>query len=162
VNQAYDANDLLTLLELQLEIEQIDAAHLSSTSAERLAHYNQILREQLTRLEAELESVIEPYRELMGLWSGRPLTVAEVDRKLTVDITQLRGIVRQLTQDLVVFRDPARLRARLRQYDLDDEPGELEAMQTMMEIATVLGDVRPPRRPRRSRTKKGRSPKPRL
>jgi hypothetical protein len=148
VNQAYDANDLLTLLGLQLEIEQIDAAHLSSTSAERLAHYNQILREQLIRLEAELQTVIEPYRELMGGWSGQALTVADVDRKLTIDITQLHEAVRQLTQDLVVFRDPAQLRARLREYDLDDEPGELEAMQTMMEIATMLGDFRPPRRPR--------------
>jgi hypothetical protein len=151
VNQAYDANDLLTLLGLQLEIEQIDAAHLSSTSAERLAHYNQILREQLTRLEAELQSVIEPYRDLMGGWPGRALTVADVDRKLTIDITQLHEAVRRLTQDLAVFRDPAQLRARLREYDLDDEPGELEAMQTMMEIATTLGDFRPPRRPRRPR-----------
>jgi hypothetical protein len=149
VNQAYEANDLLTLLGLQLEIEQIDATHLSSTGAERLAHYNQILREQLTRLEAELESIVEPYRELMGLWSGRALTVAEVDRKLTMDITQLREVLRQLTQDLVEFRNPVQLRARLRQYDLDDEPGELEAMQAMMEIATMLGDHRPPRRPRR-------------
>jgi hypothetical protein len=149
VNQAYEVNDLLTLLGLQLEIEQIDATHLSSTSAERLAHYNQILREQLTRLEAELESIVEPYRELMGLWSGRALTVAEVDRKLTMDITQLREALRQLTHDLVAFRNPVQLRARLRQYDLDDEPGELEAMQAMMEIATMLGDHRPPRRRRR-------------
>ena len=146
VNQAYEANDLLTLLGLQLEIEQIDATHLSSTSAERLAHYNQILREQLTRLEAELESIVEPYRELMGLWSGRALTVAEVDRTLTMDITQLREALRQLTQDLVAFRNPVQLRARLRQYDLEDEPGELEAVQAMMEIATMLGDDRPPRR----------------
>ena len=98
-----------TLLGLQLEIEQIDATYLSSTSAERLAHYNQILREQLTRLEAELESIVEPYRELMGLWSGRALTVAKIDRKLTMDITQLREALRQLTQDLVVFRDPVQL-----------------------------------------------------
>ena len=149
VNQAYEANDLLTLLGLQLEIEQIDATHLSSTSAERLAHYNQILREQLTRLEAELESIVEPYRELMGLGSGRALTVTEVDRTLTMDITQLREALRQLTQDLVAFRNPVQLRARLRQYDLEDEPGELEAVQAIMEIATMLGDDRPPRRPRR-------------
>jgi hypothetical protein len=149
VNQAYEANDLLTLLGLQLEIEQIDAAHLSSTTAERLAHYNQILSEQLARLEAELESSIQPYRDLLGKWSEQALTVAELDRKLTMDIAQLREAVRQLAQDLVVFRDPARLRARLRQYHLDEEPGELEAMQEMMEIASMLGDFRPPRRPRR-------------
>jgi len=149
VNQAYDANDLLTLLGLQLEIEQIDAAHLSSISAERLAHYNQILREQLTQLEAELASVIVPYQMSMGPWSGRGLTVAKVDRQLTMDIAQLHEAARQLTQDLVAFRDPARLRARLRQYELGDEPGDLEAMQTMMEIATMLGDFGPKRRPRR-------------
>jgi hypothetical protein len=65
-----------------------------------------------------------------------------------MDVAQLREAVRQLTRDLMTFRDPARLRARLRQYDLDDEPGELEAMQEMMEIATMLGDFGPPRRPR--------------
>jgi hypothetical protein len=76
--------------------------------------------------------------------------VTEVDRTLTMDITQLREALRQLTQDLVAFRNPVQLRARLRQYDLEDEPGELEAVQAMMEIATMLGDDRPPRRrPRR-------------
>ena len=149
VNQAYDANDLLTLLGLQLEIEQIDAAHLSSISAERLAHYNQILREQLTRLEAELASAIQPFQECMDHWSGRALTVAGVDRQLSKDIAQLQEAVRELTQDQAIFRDPARLRTRLRQYELDDEPGELEAMQAIMEIATTLGDSGPARRPRR-------------
>jgi hypothetical protein len=81
----------------------------------------------------------------MGLWYGRALTVAEVDRKLTMDITQLREAVRQLTQDMVALRNPVQLRARLRQYDLDDEPGELEAMQAMMEIATMLGGLESPR-----------------
>jgi len=149
VNQAYDAKDLLTLLGLQLEIEQIDAAHLSSAGAERIAHYNQILREQLTRLEAELANVIEPYRQIMGPWPGRALTVAEVDGQLTRDITQLRESVRELAQDLVAFRDPARLRARLRQYDPEDGPGELEAIQAMMDIATMFGDMSPPPRRRR-------------
>ena len=149
VNQAYDANDLLTLLGLQLEIEQIDAAHLASTSAERLAHYNQVLREQLTRLEAELASAIQPFQECMDHWSGRALTVAGVDRQLSKDIAQLQEAVRELTQDRAIFRDPARLRARLRQYELDDEPGELQAMQAIMEIATTLGDSGPARRPRR-------------
>jgi hypothetical protein len=36
VSQAYEATDPLTLLGLQLEIEQIDATHLSSAGAWRL------------------------------------------------------------------------------------------------------------------------------
>ena len=82
VNQAYDANDLLTLLGLQLEIEQIDAAHLSSISAERLAHYNQILSEQLTQLEAELASVIEPYQDSMAQGLGRGRSRRHIPRVL--------------------------------------------------------------------------------
>lgn len=38
-NQAYAANDLRALLELQLQIDQIDAGHIASASAERLKHY---------------------------------------------------------------------------------------------------------------------------
>jgi hypothetical protein len=34
VNQAYAANDLLTLLELQLQIEQIDAGHIAAADAQ--------------------------------------------------------------------------------------------------------------------------------
>lgn len=54
VNQAYEANDLLTLLTLQLEIEQIDAAHLARVTTEQAQHYNRVLGEQLGALQAEL------------------------------------------------------------------------------------------------------------
>src|SRR3546814_14629934 len=40
VNQAYAANDLLALLELQLEIEQIDPSHIANAGEARLKHYN--------------------------------------------------------------------------------------------------------------------------
>jgi hypothetical protein len=55
VNQAYAANDLLTLLELQLRIEQIDASHIANVSAERLKHYNKVLAEQLAEIKAEVD-----------------------------------------------------------------------------------------------------------
>jgi len=55
VNQAYAANDLLSLLELQLEIEQIDAKHIANASARQVKHYNRILAEQLEELRDEIE-----------------------------------------------------------------------------------------------------------
>ena len=57
VNQAYEANNLLALLELQLEIEQIDASHIAGAGDERLKHYNKVLGEQLDELKAKLEQV---------------------------------------------------------------------------------------------------------
>jgi hypothetical protein len=47
VNQAYAANDLLVLMEIQLQIEQIDLTHIASASAEKMKHYNKVLAEQL-------------------------------------------------------------------------------------------------------------------
>ncbi len=57
VNRAYEANDLLALLELQLEIEQIDASHIANAGDERLKYYNKVLGEQLDELKTELEHV---------------------------------------------------------------------------------------------------------
>jgi hypothetical protein len=53
-NQAYEANDLLALLTLQLEIEQVDAAHAARVAASQVKHLNRILAEQLRELEAEV------------------------------------------------------------------------------------------------------------
>lgn len=57
INQAYEANDLLTLLEMQLQIEQVDARQIAGASTQRLKHYNKVLTEQLAGLKAELERV---------------------------------------------------------------------------------------------------------
>lgn len=52
-NAAYAKEDLLALLSLQLEIEQIDAAHLQKASDQQLQHFNSVLQEQLSELQAE-------------------------------------------------------------------------------------------------------------
>ncbi len=138
VNQAYDGNDLLTLLGLQLEIEQIDAAHLSSVPPQRLAHYNQILREQLAGLESELERCLQPFRDSIGWQQSRPLTVAAVDQYLSADIAQLRSAIRELHEDLVAFRDPTTLRDSLKHYEPEqeiDDPGDLAALIDILQTA---------------------------
>jgi hypothetical protein len=57
VNQAYAANDLLTLQELQLQVEQIDLGHIAKASNERLKHCDRVLSEQLQELKHELARV---------------------------------------------------------------------------------------------------------
>ncbi len=150
VNQAYAANDLLTLLGLQLEIEQIDAAHLASVSPQRLAHYNQILREQITDLEIEMESCVLPFRDMIEVSRDFALTPAAVDRRLSAELAELRETVRVLEEDLVAFRDPDRLRATLKHYDpeqdFDDGVGELNEL-----LDSILGSAPPPRGKKRRR-----------
>jgi hypothetical protein len=66
INRAYQANDLLTLLRLQMEVEQIDPATLAALPAQRLAHYNEVLREQLRTLQAEIAEYTERLSQGLG------------------------------------------------------------------------------------------------
>ena len=54
VTAAYERNELLTLLRLQLELNRLDPAHLETLADAQLAPYNQLLREQVRELEQTL------------------------------------------------------------------------------------------------------------
>jgi hypothetical protein len=57
VNQAYEANDLLTLLEVQLQIEQVSPEQIQNAEPQRVKHYNKVLAEQLGSLKVELKEL---------------------------------------------------------------------------------------------------------
>lgn len=107
VNQAYEAGDLLALLNLQLEIEQIDTDHLASLSAERLTHYNQVLREQLAELKAEVEAVTMPFMAVCG-WR-RKFVPQDVDRSLSTEILRGREALSHAKTDLALLQEPGNL-----------------------------------------------------
>ena len=156
VNQAYGAGDLLTLLNLQLEIEQIDATHLSALPAARVAHYNQLLRGQLTELEAELRHQTEPYQVIMAAAGRRTFAPLDVDRQLSAHVAEQQNALRELRADLLAFRDPGRLRERLARFEPEpafETSEELAALAEFLEVARLAEDfaARPPRRRRAPR-----------
>jgi len=114
VNKAYAAGDLLGLLELQLSIEQIDAAALAGLAEERLRRYIHVLDEQSKRLAEELSDVLAPFVRVMSHRAPRKLTPAAVRRALEADIAELKTLMRELDMDLVRFRDIHYLRASLK------------------------------------------------
>ena len=148
VNQAYDANDLLTLLGLQLEIEQIDAAHMASVSPQRLAHYNQILREQLAELEAELERCVEPFRGSVGPMSK--LTPDNVDREMGVEIARIELQTREVVHDLTAFRNPNYLRQALKLYPLEADFVDREDLAGLFDVPAPVQPLRAGKKRRRN------------
>jgi hypothetical protein len=114
VNQAYAAGDLLGLLELQLSIEQIDAAALAGLAEERLRRYIHVLDEQSKRLADQLSEVLAPFVRVMSPRAARSLTPAMVQRALEADIAELKTLVREVDTDLVRFRDMHFLKASLK------------------------------------------------
>lgn len=118
VNKAYEARDLLSLLELQLRIEQIDPAALSNTARERLVHYNRVLTEQLQRLREELAEITAPFVSVLSVAGRyvRQLTPETVMRSLDSEIAELNASLRAIETDLDNFRDIDALKRTLREY----------------------------------------------
>ncbi|HEY4372644.1 MAG TPA: J domain-containing protein, partial [Burkholderiales bacterium] len=78
VNQAYGAGDLLTLFQLQVEIEQADAAAIAGAGEEKLRHYNQVLTEQLGHLKQEINRVATGFCYDTGLQPGAHVNPAKL------------------------------------------------------------------------------------
>lgn len=104
-NQAYEAQDLLALLSLQIELEQIDAAHLAGLADERVQHYNLVLQEQLDALRGEIRDCLGR----VGLVRRGQQAPRELLRQaLAADLDGIEQACRQLRADLAAFDEPAR------------------------------------------------------
>lgn len=112
-NRAYDAGNLLQLLELQLEY--IDPAHLAQTSPSQLKHYSKILKGQLREIELELLHVEDQFAAEFTLPPFAKLDPKGIMPMLMADIADRNAGIRQLQQQLQDAADPPRLKAWLKQ-----------------------------------------------
>jgi hypothetical protein len=128
--------------------DQLTAAQLSGLTPQKLNHYNQILREQLAELEAELRNSQAPFREFLVRGWRAPLRTEEVDRQLNADMKQMRQTIRQIEADLIAFGDPEKLRASLDEGELEVED-ELDPLENLDELVELMGSMQAPRRGRR-------------
>jgi len=118
VNEAYQKNNLLQLLELQLELEHIDQHALNSMSEERLKHYNVILKEQIRELDQEILHVESAFRHAYGIDPFEPVSPDTVLRNLAGDLKELQLNIRTLEQDLLAFEDIKNLKLWLKRCKL--------------------------------------------
>ncbi|RJF97643.1 J domain-containing protein [Noviherbaspirillum saxi] len=114
INQAYDKQNLLQLLELQLELEHIDRNVISRLDEERLRHYNAILKKQVAELKQELmrvESAFCAQFHLSPFVSIKPETVM---RDLDCDIASIKLGNREIEQDLQALESAKGIKAWLK------------------------------------------------
>jgi hypothetical protein len=114
VNQAYAASDLLSLLELQLEIEQVDAGHIAQAPAQRVKHYNKVLAEQLAELKNETARVELGFRHEFGIPPGLQARPGKLGPLISQEAGELRAVLVQQRNDLRVFEDRAATRRWLK------------------------------------------------
>lgn len=113
-NTAYENGNLLQLLELQLELEHIDQAHLASIAPERLKHYIKILKGQLADLDTEIESIEHGIIIDFGLPPFAAIRPKDLQVLLAQDIRTCNDQIVALQQQIEVATDPKELKAWLK------------------------------------------------
>lgn len=153
VNQAYERNDLLELLTVQIEIEQIDSAHLAQASEERVGHYCMVLREQQRALQDELAAIQAPFRAALDIEPGdRALRPEVLDVLLDQDARGMREALGNLRSDMEALRDPARRAAAIDDIDgVEADTDDADAIAAMLVAA-----AREPARHNRPKAKRRR------
>lgn len=115
INQAYAANDLLTLFETQMQLEQIDADHIGKVSAQRLRQYNKLLAEQLASVKANLKDLKTGFCMDHGMEPDAGLSFHKFNLFITRQARRLRAEIAQQQQFLRVLADKASVKRWLKQ-----------------------------------------------
>jgi hypothetical protein len=105
LNAAYEKQDLLHLLELQIQLQQIDQNALNDLGDERLKHYNKLLKEQATDLERELLMTEDHFRASYGIHSPQRLTPEGARQFLHLEIVRMKNDIDGVSSDLAVLSD---------------------------------------------------------
>ena len=125
VNQAYQTNDLLSLLQLQLEIEQIDQNALDGIAGDRLRHYNKVLTEQLQELQHAVQLHEHRFKQQYNLDTHARVTPATMMKTFVQQkqrlIADTLGLERQLRalagDDMKYFKHWIREQREMEQED---------------------------------------------
>ena len=128
VNVAYKNEDLLALLELQLEVEQINQDDLASISAERLKHFNSILKEQVFELQGEVMAVSSFFMMRHGIdpmHNDPDKMIHYFIMKLNQKIRETKEYCAGTERDLADCRDVKTLKQWLQDYPLKSERNDL-------------------------------------
>lgn len=114
INQAYEKQNLLQLLELQLELEHIDRDTIARLDEDRLRHYNTILKGQIAELKHELLRVESGFCGQFGMSLFTRVKPETVLRDLGRDIRHARQANKELERELRTLNDAKGVKAWLK------------------------------------------------
>jgi hypothetical protein len=115
VNVAYEARNLLDLLQLQLEIEQIDTHAIAAMGEVALRRYNAVLTEQLDELRQETADTERSFRTQLGLGHGAEPTATRITRAIREQARALQQNIAYYQWERRELEDPRFFRQWLRE-----------------------------------------------
>lgn len=122
ITKAYQDNNLLGLLKLQMELEQIDRAGLENLNKNQLSYYNKILREQLSELEQQKVAIQQKISAVCGLPYQHANSQITVIAKFNTTINELKTEIKNIKKLYQHWLVPSQLKAYLKPFQIPDHP----------------------------------------
>lgn len=110
VNAAYAANDLSTMLRLQLQIAQLDAGAIARMTDEKLASMSVLLKEQVSTLESDLAMALHRAEAELGVLVSPESPEVVWLRTINHIQAEMRETVESMQHDLARVQDDAELK----------------------------------------------------
>lgn len=128
INQAYATKDLLSLFQIQMQLEHIDADHLAKLSAQRLKQYNKLLAEQLSTIKSAIRELETGWCMDFGLERTSNLNPQYLRQFIVRQARRLRAEITREQQFLKILASKTGMRRWLKQrdrYTRDDDDDDL-------------------------------------
>jgi hypothetical protein len=119
INIAYNKNDLLTLLQMQLELEQIDQDSINSIGIEKVKHYNTVLKKQLQEIKQEIFFTCDRFQMEFDIPMFEIMPYPDwIVSQLKKDIKEMTREVKQIQKDLEGWRSFSVLKEHLKEFKI--------------------------------------------
>lgn len=121
VTQAYQENNLLKLLKLQIELDRIDQDQLENLSKNQLNYYNKVLKQQVDELEIVKENIQRKISAVCGLPFQHANSLTTVIVKFNTNVNEMKAEIKNIRNVIKNWKVPSQLKAYLKTYQI---PGQ--------------------------------------
>lgn len=121
VTQAYQENNLLKLLKLQIELDRIDQNQLENLTKNQLNYYNKVLKQQVEDLELIKEDIQKRISAVCGLPYQHANSLTTVIVKFNTNVNEMKAEIKNIRNVIKSWKVPSQLKAYLKPYQI---PGQ--------------------------------------
>lgn len=122
ITKAYQENNLLTLLKLQLELEQSENAGLENLNKNQLSYFNKILRQQIEELDQQKIALQQRIEGICGLPYQHANSLVTVIARFNANINELKVEIKNIKALIRHWMVPSQLKAYLKPFQIPNQP----------------------------------------
>ncbi|GAA5001608.1 molecular chaperone DnaJ [Acinetobacter puyangensis] len=122
VTEAYKQKDLLALLQIQIELDQLNADNIGKLAKQQLELYNLNLEQQSGKIQEEIESIIYSFdwRKTISPYKTK-ITVSDLKSKYRIELNEVNQFIRLSQNRVELFSSAESIKVFLRHYRIDED-----------------------------------------